>query len=71
MNFTPIARDDYRVGVPEKKKYKLLLDSNEKRFGGTGIPRETTYQAEEIPWDGMPYSVAYPLAPYGAAVFLY
>ena len=71
MNFTPIARDDYRVGVPEKKKYKLLLDSNEKRFGGTGIPRETTYQADEIPWDGMPYSVAYPLAPYGAAVFLY
>ena len=71
MNFTPISRDDYRVGVPEKKKYKLLLDSNEKRFGGTGIPRETSYQAEEIPWDGMPYSVAYPLAPYGAAVFLY
>jgi 1,4-alpha-glucan branching enzyme len=71
MNFTPIARDDYRVGVPEKKKYKLLLDSNEKRFGGTGVPRETTYQAEEIPWDGLPYSVAYPLAPYGAAVFLY
>ena len=71
MNFTPISRDDYRVGVPEKKKYKLLLDSNEERFGGNGMVRETMYQAEEIPWDGQPYSVAYPLAPYGAAVFLY
>ncbi|MCR4807351.1 MAG: 1,4-alpha-glucan branching protein GlgB [Lachnospiraceae bacterium] len=70
-NFTPISRDDYRVGVPEKKKYKLLLDSNEERFGGNGMVRETTYQAEEIPWDGQPYSVAYPLAPYGAAIFLY
>ena len=71
MNFTPISRDDYRVGVPEKKKYKLLLDSNEERFGGNGMVRETSYQAEDIPWDGQPYSVAYPLAPYGAAIFLY
>lgn len=71
MNFTPISRDDYRVGVPEKKKYKLLLDSNEERFGGNGMVRETSYMADEIPWDGQPYSVAYPLAPYGAAIFLY
>ena len=71
MNFTPISRDDYRVGVPEKKKYKLLLDSNEERFGGNGMVRETTYQAEEVPWDGQPYSVSYPLAPYGAALFLF
>ena len=71
MNFTPISRDDYRVGVPEKKKYKLLLDSNEERFGGNGLVRETNYQAEEIPWDGQPYSIAYPLAPYGAAIFLF
>ena len=71
MNFTPISRDDYRVGVPEKKKYKLLLDSNEERFGGNGLVREITYQAEEIPWDDQPYSVAYPLAPYGAAIFLF
>ncbi|MCR5358224.1 MAG: 1,4-alpha-glucan branching protein GlgB [Lachnospiraceae bacterium] len=71
MNFTPISRDDYRVGVPEKKKYKLLLDSNEERFGGNGMVRETTYQAEEVEWDGQPYSVSYPLAPYGAAIFLF
>nr|MCR5733414.1 alpha amylase C-terminal domain-containing protein [Lachnospiraceae bacterium] len=72
MNFTPIARDDYRVGVPEKKKYKLLLDSDEKRFGGQGEKRETvTYTAEEIPWDGRPYSIGYKLPPYGAAVFLF
>ncbi|MCR4740523.1 MAG: 1,4-alpha-glucan branching protein GlgB [Lachnospiraceae bacterium] len=72
MNFTPIARDDYRVGVPEKKKYKLLLDSDEKRFGGQGEKRETvTYPAEEIPWDGQPYSIGYKLPSYGAAVFLF
>ncbi len=71
MNFTPINREDYRVGVPELKKYKLLLDSNEEKFGGNGMVREVTYNAEPIPWDGQPYSVAYPLAQYGAAIFLF
>ena len=27
-NFTPVARPDYRVGVPKKKTYKLVLDSD-------------------------------------------
>ena len=34
-NMTPVARDDYRVGVPKKGTYHLLLNSNEVRFGGT------------------------------------
>ena len=72
MNFTPMARDDYRVGVPEKKKYKLILNSDEKRFGGNSEPLEdTVFTAEEKPWDGQPYSIAYPLPAYGAAIFLF
>ena len=35
-NFTPMARDDYRVGVPRKKQYKLILNSDEEKYGGTG-----------------------------------
>ena len=30
-NFTPMARDDYRVGVPRKKQYKLILNSDEQK----------------------------------------
>lgn len=71
MNFTPIARDDYRVGVPELKKYKLLLNSDEKEYGGQGEVREEWYTAEEIPWDNQEYSIGYPLPAYGAAVFLF
>ena len=33
-NFTPVARPDYRVGVPKKKTYKLVLDSDAAEFGG-------------------------------------
>ncbi|MBP5384083.1 MAG: 1,4-alpha-glucan branching protein GlgB, partial [Lachnospiraceae bacterium] len=71
MNFTPIVRDDYRVGVPELKKYKLLLNSDEERFGGNGAVRDEWYVAEETPWDTQDYSIAYPLPAYGAAVFVF
>ncbi len=71
MNFTPIERVDFRVGVPEPKKYKLLLNSDEERFGGNGAEREEWYAAEEISWDTQEYSIAYPLPAYGAAIFLF
>ena len=33
-NFTPVAREDYRVGVPTKRQCKLVLNSDEKEYGG-------------------------------------
>lgn len=71
MNFTPVERSDYRVGVPRKKQYKLILNSHEERFGGNDIveKRETVYKAVKGECDGQPYSISYPLPPYGAAVF--
>ena len=70
MNFTPIARDDYRVGVPKSGKYRLLLNSDEKCYGGNSEPlKKKVYTAEKISWDGRDYSIAYPLPAYGAAVF--
>ena len=70
LNFTPIERGDYRVGVPENKKYKLLLSADEKRFGGKkDLPSKKTFTAEKISWDGREYSIAYPLGAYEAVVF--
>lgn len=68
-NFTPVERADYRVGVPKKKMYKLLLDSDAAEFGGTGAEKPVSYKAVASECDGKPYSFAYPLAPYGVAVF--
>ena len=71
FNFTPVARDDFRVGVPELKDYKLILTS-EERFAGSGnVPAKKTYKAEKRPWDNREYSIRYPLPPYGVAVFEY
>ena len=68
-NFTPMERSDYRVGVPKKKNYKLILDSESTEFGGTGGEKPDTYAAVKSECDGQPFSFAYPLAPYGVAVF--
>ena len=70
-SFTPVARPDYRVGVPAKKTYKLILDSDSEEFGGCSRQRPQSYKAVEAECDGRPYSIAYPLEPYGVAVFRY
>ena len=68
INFTPMERSDYRVGVPKKKKYTLILNSKDPKYGGDYTP-ETVYTATEAICDGQPYSIGYPLPPYGVAVF--
>ena len=69
INFTPVERLEYRVGVPKKKTYKLILNSEDKKFGGEDEDRSTSYKAEKSPCDGREYSFAYPLPAYGVAVF--
>ena len=69
MNFTPMERADYRVGVPREGKYSLLLNSDEKKYGGNGMEIPATLKSEAIPWDGQPYSIGFKLAPFGSAVF--
>ena len=71
MNFTPMAREDYRVGVPRGKQYKLILNSHDVKFGGNDIVenRETVYKAAKGECDRQPFSFSYPLPPYGVAVF--
>ena len=71
MNFTPMAREDYRVGVPRRKQYKLILNSHDEKFGGNDIVenRELVYKSAKGECDNQPFSFSYPLPPYGVAVF--
>ncbi len=68
-NFTPIARPDYRVGVPRGKQYKLVINSDEIKYGGTGKERPQVYKAIKQECDGRPFSFGYDLPPYGVAIF--
>ena len=69
LNMTPIERKDYKVGVWKKKKYTLLLNSDEECFGGKGgkIPPALTAKDEEV--EGKPYALTFDLPAYGAVVF--
>lgn len=71
INYTPVAREDYRVGVPKRKQYKLILNSKDPRFGGDTPVEQTVYKAVKKECDGRDFSFAYPLPAYGVAVFLY
>ncbi len=70
-NFTPVARPDYRVGVPKKKKYRLILNSADPKYGGKTAIRKTEYTAEKKACDNRKYSFGYKLPAYGVAVFIY
>ena len=59
-NFTPVERADYRVGVPCRGKYTLLL--NEKCVSGE------IYNAVKSECDGREYSIGFKLPAYGTAI---
>ena len=66
-NFTPVDRDDYRVGVPKRGTYTLLLDQEHGYYKrGDKISHYRSIKSE---CDGQPYSFAYPLPAYGTTVF--
>ena len=70
-NFTPVAYDDYRVGVPTTNKLKLILNSESSKFLGTEKKRQVTYTPEHQECDGKEYSIGYKLPAYGVAVFVF
>ena len=71
LNMTPVERKDYCVGVPKKKKYNLVLNSCEKRFGGNGEIVPVSITAKEEPCDNRPYRITFDLPAYGALVFAF
>ena len=71
VNFTPVERPEYRVGVPQSGSYKLVLNSDEARFGGNGEKRASSYRSKKGVCDNKPYSIGYSLPAYGVAVFQY
>ena len=62
LNFTPVERDRFRIGVPFKDKYKLVLGDNE-------ADQKKTLTAVKGDCDGYPQSLLIDLHKYGIAVY--
>lgn len=71
INFTPVAYEDYRVGVLTNKKHELLLDSQSEEFGGEGSNIAGTLSPEKSECDHREYSIGFSVAPYQVAIFTY
>ena len=69
INFTPVARPDYRVGVPKRKQYRLVLDGDAAEFGGNTTERPVVYKAVKSECDGREFSFFKQKTAYEIAIF--
>jgi 1,4-alpha-glucan branching enzyme len=67
-NFTPVVRDAHRVGVPYNKTYGEIFNSDDERYGGSGVLNTAPIDADPIDWDGRKYSIQLRIPPLGVSV---
>jgi 1,4-alpha-glucan branching enzyme len=65
VNFTPVPRERYRIGVPEAGWYHELLNSDAGIYGGSNVGNAGGMAAEPVPMHGLPYSVSLTVPPLG------
>jgi 1,4-alpha-glucan branching enzyme len=64
-NFTPVPRQDYRIGVPEGGWYRELLNSDAAMYGGGNVGNGGGIMAQPDPRHGHDYSISIALPPLG------
>nr|WP_245732197.1 1,4-alpha-glucan branching protein GlgB [Propionispora vibrioides] len=62
-NFTPVVREDYRIGVPEAGSYREIFNSDREGYGGSGQQNPANMEAQAIAWHNQPYSLALRIPP--------
>jgi 1,4-alpha-glucan branching enzyme len=69
LNFTPVPHPQYRVGVPHAGRWREILNSDAKEFGGSGMGNLGSVESRPIPWNGRRHSINVTLPPLGAVFF--
>jgi len=68
LNFTPIPREGYRIGVPQAGHYREVLNSDSEYYTGSNLGNGSGIDTEEVPWMGRPYSISLTLPPLAGIV---
>ncbi|QTY27716.1 1,4-alpha-glucan branching protein GlgB [Flavobacterium sp. CS20] len=68
-NFTPVPRENYRIGIEGVKSIKLLLNSDDKIYGGTGYYKNSNPKIETVEHHAKNTSVNLDLPPLGFLIF--
>ncbi len=70
VNFTPNTVMGYTMGVPYEGYYKEILNSDDEKYGGSGITNPKAVKSRGIPQDRCANSITINLPPLGAAMFV-
>ncbi len=62
-NLSPVPRPDYRVGCPRVGAYREVLNTDCRKYGGSGLENPGTLEAVERAWDAQPASLELMLPP--------
>jgi 1,4-alpha-glucan branching enzyme len=68
LNFTPVPRDHYRIGVPSAGLYRELFNSDSHHYGGSNLGNGTAPHSAPHPANGQPHSLHITLPPLGAVI---
>ena len=71
VNFTPVPRPSYRIGLPEPGHWREILNTDSTDYGGGGLGNLGGIQAEPIPSHGFPASATVMVPPLGAVYFVF
>lgn len=67
-NFTPVPRQKFRLGVPERCRYEEILNTDSTYYGGSNLGNGQGVLAQAIPAHGRPYSVEMTFPPLSVVV---
>lgn len=62
-NFTPVVRHGFRMGVPSAERYRIVLDTDDPLFGGSGAAQQTSLTVDSTPANGRDQSIELTLPP--------
>jgi 1,4-alpha-glucan branching enzyme len=68
-NFTPVVRENYRIGVPPAAAYREVLNSDAAPYGGSNAGNLGMVKVENVPEHGREHSISITLPPLGALFF--
>jgi 1,4-alpha-glucan branching enzyme len=57
LNFTPNPHQDYRLGVPDLGRYRIIFNSDDRKYGGSGTGNVEPVEAEGVACMDQPYSI--------------
>lgn len=68
-NFTPVIRENYRLGVPRAGQWVERFNSDAAIYGGSNVGNLGGVMAQPVPMHGHPYSIAVTLPPLSTLMF--